>query len=556
MNISSKRPMATAVAKAPEELREKSAVDKKAPSANRATLAPKDYLEHKQVQSLMQELKTEFGENLDGVGGKRALIISDVIDGKKHQYVNLVQKGGGVLGIALVGYTHILELAGIRFARMAGTSAGAINTALFAAVGDDENPKAQAKSDKLIGYLSELDMFSFVDGHPFAKWLIRNFISDTNFLARVKKVLIGLATFLLLLVVASVLLVGLQKGLEKEWGWKYASAITRSAFVLTGLAFVLTMGVGAFLGRMLTRLRDSAYGINPGNNFLKWIKDRLDENGVDTIDKLKKKAEKLPPDLQMRDPSKPLGKLDSDVTFITSELVTQNKIEFPKMWRLFRAPADIDNLHPGEFVRASMSIPFFFESHIISDIPVNDPDVKKAWKEYFECNADHIPNTVRFVDGGVLSNFPINIFYNPRVAEARLPSFGIDLDDTPPTPERGDGAAAWSLASYCGRMLNTIRYYYDKDFLLKNNVFARGVGKVKLYDPKFNWLDFFLSDQTKLDLFLQGAIAAKEFLMDFNWEEYKDARREMHYQLQNEHAPTPAPIAHIDSDLLTSAKQA
>jgi NTE family protein len=40
---------------------------------------------------------------------------SDVTDNEGHQYVNLIQEGGGVWGIALVGYTYVLEMAGIRF---------------------------------------------------------------------------------------------------------------------------------------------------------------------------------------------------------------------------------------------------------------------------------------------------------------------------------------------------------------------------------------------------------------------------------------------------------
>ena len=40
---------------------------------------------------------------------------SDIVDAHGHQYVDLVQEGGGVLGIALVGYTYVLENAGIRF---------------------------------------------------------------------------------------------------------------------------------------------------------------------------------------------------------------------------------------------------------------------------------------------------------------------------------------------------------------------------------------------------------------------------------------------------------
>jgi NTE family protein len=31
---------------------------------------------------------------------------SDIIDNKGNKYVDLVQKGGGVLGVALVGYTY------------------------------------------------------------------------------------------------------------------------------------------------------------------------------------------------------------------------------------------------------------------------------------------------------------------------------------------------------------------------------------------------------------------------------------------------------------------
>lgn len=55
-------------------------------------------------------------------------VVSDIVsaDDEPIQYVDLVQKGGGVLGVALVGYVYVLEQAGIRFLKLAGTSAGAI----------------------------------------------------------------------------------------------------------------------------------------------------------------------------------------------------------------------------------------------------------------------------------------------------------------------------------------------------------------------------------------------------------------------------------------------
>ncbi len=51
---------------------------------------------------------------------------SDILDAEKNQYVNFVQEGGGVWGVALVGYLYALESFGIRFLRIAGTSAGAM----------------------------------------------------------------------------------------------------------------------------------------------------------------------------------------------------------------------------------------------------------------------------------------------------------------------------------------------------------------------------------------------------------------------------------------------
>lgn len=68
---------------------------------------------------------------------------SDTIDENGHQYVDLVMEGGGVLGLALVGYIYILEQAGIRFIGIAGTSAGSIAALLLSAI-DVPEKKANA----------------------------------------------------------------------------------------------------------------------------------------------------------------------------------------------------------------------------------------------------------------------------------------------------------------------------------------------------------------------------------------------------------------------------
>src|SRR5699024_3760316 len=112
-------------------------------------------------------------------------------------------------------------------------------------------------------------------------------------------------------------------------------------------------------------------------------------------------------------------------------------------------------------------------------------------------------------------------------------SFGIDLDDTKPE-DSTKHAASWSLGGYFGRMFNTIRFYYDKDFLLKNKIYQKGIGSIKL--AEYNWLNFFLTDNDKINMFVKGAKAATEFLIKFDWEAYKQDRIETLTQIKKEDA--------------------
>ena len=486
---------------------------KKAGVAVNAKLTIANFMNDARVKTALDDLKTTFGppEN-----GGRPFVVSDVLDAAGNQYVNLVQKGGGVFGIALVGYTYILEEMGIRFLRLAGTSAGAINTALIAVIKNKEDKK----SAEVLQAICDLDFFSLVDGHPAARWLIKKFITKKEFVGKARTWLLVIFGILLLLVAGDVALIGLRQQFPVLSVW------TGVCFILSGF-WTLLIGVGiAYVISLFKRLKNSGFGINPGDVFYDWIKDLLLKNNVVTVSDLNRKAGKCQP-LQLRVPNdNGLKDLNGDVTFITSELVTQNKIAFPAMCDLFTT--DVDTMHPAGFVRASMSIPVFFESYMINNIPCDDSRILAAWKTRLGYSTP--PGSARFVDGGILSNFPISIFYNSSVAIPRLPSFGIDLDDSKPADKK-ENAFDWSLGGYFGRMFNAIRNYYDKDFLLKNATYQRGVGKVDLSSDKYNWLNFFLPDQDKIDMFALGAQAACDFLKTFDWEAYKYDRTEMQKKL-------------------------
>ncbi len=491
-------------------------------------------------------------EDLFGPGGEK-LLVSDVIDGDGHQYVHLVQKGGGVLGVALIGYTYVLEQMNIRFVRLAGTSAGAINTALMTVIGGTATSttvdgvttrtvtgdKKKAKSTEILAVLNKLNFFRLVDGHPIAQWLIKNFISNKGFVAEVSRWATAILVSFGLLLFLDFSFLGLQ------YKWPVAALLAKLSFILTGALILVIALLVTCLLYLFNRLKSAGFGVNPGNFFFNWVKEQMEANDVLSVADLISKSSSPVKDIALRVPStEGTNGLDGDVTFITSELVSQNKIEFPRMWNLFRN--DMNQLDPAGFVRASMSIPVFFESYFISEIPCHDEKIKEAWAALGESDP---PSTARFVDGGVLSNFPINLFYNPNVTVPRLPTFGIDLDDTvsakdapkkvsninqasPAISEEdaGKDAEAWSFGGYIYRLFNTVRFYYDKDFLIKNAFYRTGIGSIPL--KEYNWLNFFMDDNTKKEMFILGARTATEFLKKFDWETYKEARTQMQESLK------------------------
>lgn len=126
-----------------------------------------DFTENGLVLSLLEELKETVGPDKS---------FSDIIDDKGNQYVDLVQEGGGVLGVALVGYVYVLEQMNIRFLSLAGTSAGSINTLLMAAAGKID----EAKSDWILDCLCNKKLYDFVDGDNDAREFIDSLLGDVS----------------------------------------------------------------------------------------------------------------------------------------------------------------------------------------------------------------------------------------------------------------------------------------------------------------------------------------------------------------------------------------
>ncbi len=220
----------------------------------------------------------EFQQMLTEAEKLKSKIFSDVIDDEGLQYVDLVQEGGGVLGIALVGYTYILETAGIRFFHLAGTSAGAINTLILAGIDHINKPKSQLVLDEL----AKQDLFEFVDGDPKLKAIIQKVIDGTPF-----KKLLGKLVF------------NLRK-------------IKKAIFINLGL--------------------------NPGIKFELWLEGVLQNspNQIKTIEDLQEKRSKkyFPNGIRHRE-SGPIADERALIHIITADITTQTKVQFPMMTKLY-----------------------------------------------------------------------------------------------------------------------------------------------------------------------------------------------------------------------------
>ena len=139
------------------------------------------------------------------------------------------------------------------------------------------------------------------------------------------------------------------------------------------------------------------------------------------------------------------------------------------------------------------------------------------------------PKVCTFVDGGIMSNFPIDLFHVPTKVPA-APTFGAKLG-----PDQRRSAEIDSAPRLGAAVFRSASHTLDYDFIKRNPDYEKLVAYIDT--GEHGWLDFDMSKGAKVDLFVRGARKAAEFLTTFNWEEYKDIRglkKELYTQAQEE----------------------
>lgn len=521
-----------------------------------------EFLQRAAVEESIQQLHEALRARaaLQGRPAGCIPVVSDMIseeNGQEYQYVDYVQEGGGVLGVALVGYAYVLERLGIRFMKLAGTSAGAINTLMLAAV-DTKNYSTDVKgnpvqyklqTEAILHEMLSYDLWDLVDSNsPFGKRIISRFVGTRGYDKKLKSlVVLSLGSTIILLLLATLLsLFNLGEGWMRTTAWTIALVGTVFTAILAVLLF--------FLKSKLMLFVKGGFGINKCDAFHQWMTSIVKRNGVDTCEKLDAKmkeranAAKLRPErYDIRGSGYSQSVSGSMLKMITCDITNENKVEFPDFaYFYYDEPA---KANPADFVRASMSIPIFYrpftiecktptsrlEKMKLQGVSTTPRTLEKLQSVLKNITYDGKP--ARFVDGGILSNFPINVFHNPKIPIARLPTFGAKLEDEEHKTKDEVIKDKNSLGGYLGSIFTTLRFYYDRDFLKKNSVYQLGLGHIDV--AGVNWLNFSMSTEEQIDLFQRGVKAATTFLLGgtfyrdgeafewpgYNWEQYKLERK-------------------------------
>jgi NTE family protein len=240
------------------------------------------------------------------------------------------------------------------------------------------------------------------------------------------------------------------------------------------------------VGPSLALLRGS--GIYKGDYAHEWIRRQLADLGVVTFGDLALDDEALPPEQRYR--------LVVTVADVTTGQLLRLPWDYRRVFGL-----DPDEQVVADAVRASMSIPFFFR-------PVSLTSTAGL--------------TSTLVDGGLLSNFPIDSLDRQDGKAPRWPTFGVTL--LPNLPQGNDKVIpALSALRLLGAphlledVITTVLVGRDQAYLNQPWVDARAI-RVDATDVGF--LDFGITENEVQAQYLKGYGAAERFLADWNWEAY------------------------------------
>ncbi|MGA7049850.1 MAG: patatin-like phospholipase family protein [Mycobacterium sp.] len=234
-------------------------------------------------------------------------------------------------------------------------------------------------------------------------------------------------------------------------------------------------------------------GIYRGDFAHDWIRGELKNLGVTTFGDLALDDDQLNEERRYR--------LAVTVTDVTTGQLVRLPWDYRRVYGL-----DPDEQVVADAVRASMSIPFYFRPVTLTSA---------------------VGVTSTLVDGGVLSNFPIDSFDRLDRKPPRWPTFGVTV--LPNLPEGNDqlipGLGALRLLgppTLLEQLITTMFVGHDQTYLNYPWVSARAI---RVDSTAVNFLDFGISRKDAEALYDRGYAAAQAFEANWDWADYLEQFR-------------------------------
>jgi NTE family protein len=218
-------------------------------------------------------------------------------------------------------------------------------------------------------------------------------------------------------------------------------------------------------------------GIFKGEYLVTWLSEQLEDLGVETFG-----------DLRISEADDPESALPEDQRYrlvvMASDISKGQLVRLP--WDYRRYGLEADDMRVVDAVRASMSIPFFFHP---SELKTSDG------------------SRVTLVDGGMLSNFPIESFDRNDGNPPRWPTFGVKLSARPqghaPSYPTGN-VLEFSVACLHTLLAAHDAYHLDDKHVTERTIFVDTSG--------VSATDFGIEETTQKLLFANGQRSAEQFL--------------------------------------------
>lgn len=245
------------------------------------------------------------------------------------------------------------------------------------------------------------------------------------------------------------------------------------------------------LGTAWGLLRET--GLYRGDFAHDWMRGALKDLGVNTFGDLAIDDDQLPPERRYR--------LVVTVTDLTTGQLVRLPWDYQRLYGL-----DPDEQSVADAVRASMAIPFLFQPVTLKDAA---------------------GQASTLVDGGVLSNFPIDSFDRPDGREPRWPTFGVTVVPYLPAPSAEQlipalRALRWRAPSLLESLLTTMLVGHDQTYL--NHPWVK-VRAIQVDSTDVGVLDFDITRAQAEALYDNGYSATTDFLATWDWKGYLERYR-------------------------------